>query len=112
MIKLKSLKEIILCDLAGPKFKSPQKTEVGGHLTEIEKGGGNMIRESKCTNAVTSQGVSEAADPERTKGCILYLSPQRRESWSYPDVGPLPPGTHDGFQSFLSHPVCGNFLQE
>lgn len=41
-----------------------------------------------------------------------FLSPQRRESWSYPDVGPLPPGTHDGFQSFLSHPVCGNFLQK
>lgn len=41
--------------------------------------------------------VSEAADPGRVKGCTLYLSPQRREPWSYPEVGLLPPGTHDGF---------------
>lgn len=56
-----------------------------------------MIGESECTNTGTSQEVSEAADPGRAKECTLYLSPQRREPWSYPDVGPLLPGTHDEF---------------
>lgn len=63
-------------------------------------------------NAGVSQGMSEATDPGGGKGCTLNLSTQRKEPQSYPEVGPLLPGPHNRFQSFVSHPVCGNFIHE
>jgi hypothetical protein len=50
--------------------------------------------------------------PEPGRGKEFTLEPQRRETWSYPDLGPLPQGTFGILQSFLSHLDCGNFLED
>lgn len=66
---------------------------------------------SGYTNVNTSQGDASCCGNLEEARKSHFTLPQRRESWSYPGLGPLAQGPYRILQSFLSHLDSDNFLQ-
>ena len=109
----------------GPKYNhtDPYKIEAEGYLTD-RRVGGNVTTETateECQGIPASQGMLRGTRSWRRWGTDPPLEPPEGESpCLHPDFGPVILISDSGppeiwvkkFCFVLSHPVCGNLLQQ